>query len=43
MGRACNTYGVEERCVRVFGGEPEGRKHSEDPDLDWKIILKYIF
>jgi hypothetical protein len=24
MYMACDTYGVEERCVEVFGWKPEG-------------------
>ena len=40
MGRACNTYGVKERCVRVFGGEPEGRKTLGRPRLRLEDNIK---
>jgi hypothetical protein len=29
--------------VLVGGGKPEGRSHLEDPDVDGRIILKWIF
>jgi hypothetical protein len=37
MGRACSTYGGEERFIRDFGGE---RNHLEDRGPDGNIILK---
>jgi len=33
MSRSCSTYGGEER----------GRDHLEDPGLDGKLILRWIF
>jgi hypothetical protein len=30
MGRACGTYGGEERCIQVFGGDTGGM------DTNWK-------
>jgi hypothetical protein len=33
MSRSCSTYGGEER----------GRDHLEDPGVDGKIILRWIF
>jgi len=36
-------YGGEERCVQVLVGKPEGKRHLEDPGLDERIILKWIF
>jgi hypothetical protein len=26
MGGACSTYGGEERCLKGFGGKPEGKR-----------------
>jgi len=32
------------RCeYRVLVGKPEGKSHLEDPGLDRRIILNYIF
>jgi hypothetical protein len=34
----------EERVVhRVLVGKPEGKSHWGDPDVDGRIILRYIF
>jgi len=43
MGGACNTYGGEERCIQGFGGKHEGKDHVGDPDVDGRIILRWIF
>ena len=44
MGGACNTHGEEKRCIQDFGGgNLSERDHLEDPDLDGKIILRWIF
>ena len=43
MGWACGTYGRQERCVRGFGRETEGRNHLEDLGIDVRITLKWIF
>ena len=43
MGVACSTYGREERYIQSFGGrKPEGKNHLEDPDVDGRIILKWL-
>jgi hypothetical protein len=35
---------VEKRgAYRVLVGKPEGKNHLEDPDVDGRIILRYIF
>ena len=44
MGGACRAYGGEERCIQGFGGETCGKKdHLEDPGIDVRIILRWIF
>ena len=44
MGGACSTYGGEERRVQGFGwGNLRERDHLEDPDVDGRIILRWIF
>ena len=40
MPWACSTYGGEERCIQVFCGETD---HFEDPDIDGKKIVRWIF
>jgi hypothetical protein len=40
MGGACNTYGGEEICIQIFGGENLREKdHLGDPGIDGRIIL----
>jgi hypothetical protein len=39
----CNTYGGEERCMRVLVGRSEGKNHLNDFGVDGRIILKWIF
>jgi hypothetical protein len=45
MGGACSKYwGKERRGVhRVLMGRPEGKRHLEDPGVDGRIILRWIF
>jgi hypothetical protein len=33
----------EERCIKGFGGEIYGRDHLEDPGVDGRLILRWIF
>jgi hypothetical protein len=38
MGRACGTYGGEERW-----GDPRERDEIEDPGVDGRIIFRWVF
>jgi hypothetical protein len=43
MGRACRTYGRNEKFVQDFGRKNlKVKDHSEDLDVDGKIILEWI-
>jgi len=44
MGGACSAYGGQERLIQGFGGGnlKEG-DHLEYPDLNGRIILRWIF
>ena len=35
--------GKRKGVYRVLVGEPEGRSHLGDPDVDGRIILRWIF
>jgi hypothetical protein len=44
MGRTCSTYVRKERCIHDFGGgNPRKGDHLEDPGVDRKVILKWMF
>jgi len=43
MGGTCSTYGGEERCIQGFGGETSEKNYLEDPGVEGKIILRWIF
>jgi len=44
MNRARSTYGGEEKCMRGFGGgNLRKRDHLDDPGIDGRIILRWIF
>jgi hypothetical protein len=36
MGEIRNSY-------KILAGNPEGKSNSEDPSVDGRIILKFIF
>ena len=40
LGGICNTYGVEERNIRGFGGENWGKIPLGEPGVDGRIILR---
>jgi hypothetical protein len=35
--------GERRGAYRILVGRPEGRNHLRDPDIDGKVILKWIF
>jgi len=43
MGGACSTYGGEKSLYRVLVGKLRERDNLEDPGLDGRIILRWIF
>jgi len=44
MGGACSAYGRVERRIQGFdGGHLRERDHLEDPDVDRRIILRWVF
>ena len=43
MGEACSAYGERRGVYRVLVGKPEGKNRLEDPGVDGRIVLKWIF
>jgi hypothetical protein len=44
IGWACSAYGGEKRRIQGFGGgNLREREHLEDPGVDGRIILRWIF
>jgi len=43
MGGACSTYEERRGVYRVLVGKPEGKSHLEDPVVDRRIILRWIY
>jgi hypothetical protein len=45
MGGTCGKYGGGERCAKGVGGETwgGGRGHWGDPDVDGRIIFRWMF
>jgi len=42
MGGACRTCCGEERCVKGFGGKPEGKRPLGRPRHRWEDLLRRI-
>jgi hypothetical protein len=36
-------YGEKRDVHKIIVGKPEGRNHLEDPGVDGRIILKWVF
>jgi hypothetical protein len=43
MGSACGTYGNRKVVYRDLVEETDGKRQLEDLDLDWGMILKFVF
>ena len=43
MGGAYGTMGEGRGVYWVLVGKPEGKRPPEDPELDGRIILRWIF
>ena len=44
MGGACSAYGREERRIHgIGGGNLRERDHLEDPGIDGRKLLRWIF
>jgi hypothetical protein len=43
LGRACSTYGEGKGYTGSWWGKLRERDQPEDPDVDGRVILKWIF
>jgi hypothetical protein len=43
MNGACSTFGGEEKLIVFWWGSLNERDHVEDPGVDGKVILIWIF
>jgi len=43
MGVACSMFGERRGVYKVLGGNPRERNHLEDPSVNGRIILRWIF
>jgi len=43
MGGARCTCGGQERCLQGFGANLREREHLDDPGVDGRILLRWIF
>ena len=43
MGGACSTYGEEKSYMNFLCGYLRVKDQLEDPDVDGRILLKWIF
>jgi len=41
MGGACSTHGIDEECMQDSGRSLKGRDHSDDLDLDGRVLLEW--
>jgi hypothetical protein len=40
MGRACSTYGKENKCIQGLVGKPEGKRPLGRPRRRWEDNIK---
>jgi hypothetical protein len=40
MGGTCRVYGVEEKCIRILVGKPEGKRPHVRPSNIWDDSVK---
>ena len=43
MSGACRAYGERRGVYRLLVGKPEGKRALEDPGVDVKMMLRWIF
>jgi len=43
VGGKCSTYGEKNGVYRVLWGNMRGKDHLENPGVDGRIILRWIF
>jgi hypothetical protein len=43
MGGTCSTYRERRDVYRVLVGKPEGKRPLGRPDVDGRVILRWIF
>jgi hypothetical protein len=43
MGRVCGMYGGQESMCRVLVEKPDGKRPLDNPSIDGRVVLKWIF